>query len=251
MKKIQVLGYSRKFGYEKSRGEYIIFFDDDDYYTNEDFFKKAINIFNEYKSQDKKLAFVCGNVVAKEIDGTITKTKYKLDFIGEVDNAEFLRNMQLKYRKPLSTFPTIFSRESLENSEFSRVDMVDDTCIYKRSLLFANIYFLEDVIGVYRKHIGGITKSLSVDFRIALLEESRKVMEEIRKRKLFEDEEVWLYDHIIMTAKYYLIHCNITKEGFYELLKYCVSVFSDEELKVKIENEIIEIYNSKYGVENL
>ena len=43
-------GFCRKFGYNKSVGNYIIFMDDDDYYTNFDFFKHAIDIFQKYEN---------------------------------------------------------------------------------------------------------------------------------------------------------------------------------------------------------
>ena len=38
-------GVSRKIGYDKSKGNYVIFMDDDDYYTNYDFFEEAIKVF--------------------------------------------------------------------------------------------------------------------------------------------------------------------------------------------------------------
>ena len=54
--------YSRMIGFRNSRGKYVTFLDDDDYYTDYDFFSKAVKIFEDHESEKPDLTMVCANV---------------------------------------------------------------------------------------------------------------------------------------------------------------------------------------------
>ena len=55
------LEYNRNFGLRNARGKYITFLDDDDYYTDYDFFAKAIEIFREHEADEVPLVMVYAN----------------------------------------------------------------------------------------------------------------------------------------------------------------------------------------------
>ena len=82
-------GISRKNGYLKSNGKFLIFMDDDDYLTDIDFYKKSMDIFES----TKELSFVSANTYIKyENTGEIEKTP--LNVKGLVDNKEYLKGFQ-------------------------------------------------------------------------------------------------------------------------------------------------------------
>ena len=81
-------GVTRKNGYLKSNGEYLIFMDDDDYYTDNEFFAKAMRIFEE---SDEPLSFVSSNSSIKyEVDQSYENKP--LNVSKKVDNIEYLSN---------------------------------------------------------------------------------------------------------------------------------------------------------------
>lgn len=192
-------GYNRNLGYLKSKGEYIIFMDDDDYYTDNLFFQKAIDKFSE----SPELACVSGNAV---IENVVSHTYLDTDigFVGRKYGIDYLLELNHKYRKPMSTFSTVFSKKVLDNADLSNMKMVNDIAIYMRALLYGDVYVLESKIGVYRVHNTNISNSITRDFLIENLKERLwvyKILENmINKKKASQ----WLSHQIIFCYSYYI-----------------------------------------------
>lgn len=209
-------GFSRKVGYNKSNGSYLIFLDDDDYYTNFDFFNHAIDILDKYEN--------VGFVSSSSTIEYVKENKFEnsiMNIEGLVDKAEYLSKFQQEYMKSNSTFTTIFRKSALENANLNTVDMVNDSTIYLRALLAGDAYILDEISGVYRIHSKNITFSLKVDFLIENLAEKRKIYDEIKERLLLNNADEWLKKQILLTTKYYVENNNCEESEFNKLINWC------------------------------
>lgn len=103
--------FNRNFGLKQSRGKYITFIDDDDYYTDAEFFSKALKVF----ADNEGLAIVCadGNMLETET-GVITP--HSPGKSGRVNGVEYILKQEGEYRKPLSLFPAVFDGEIMRRS---------------------------------------------------------------------------------------------------------------------------------------
>ena len=213
-------GYNRNFGYCKSDGQYIIFLDDDDYYTDSDFFNKAIDVF-KYKNPDHNLSFVAANASNYYIEtGTVEKTYIGIK--GRVTGLDFLMGLEVIYQKPLSTFSTIFSRKILEKADFLNMEMVNDYAIYIRALLYGDAYILPDYIGMYRKHSGNISLNIKRDFLMQNFEE-RKWAKERLYNKLTENKiKKWWTVQMMLLYKYYLTKTKPSTEDLLFVVKWII-----------------------------
>lgn len=193
--------FSRKFGYGKSKGDYIIFCDDDDYYIDDAFFNKAIKKFEEMK--DKNIAFIGANSLVKyENENSITFKPLNVEGLSSANS--YLKKFQFEYYKPNSTFAAIFNRRLLEENNIIDLEEVNDSSIYMRSLFKGQIYMLTDIIGVYRVHSKNITFNISADFIIKNLVEKKNVYNIINELNLFNDSKYWLYKQVELTSTYFL-----------------------------------------------
>jgi Glycosyltransferases involved in cell wall biogenesis len=206
-------GYNRKFGYLKSKGEYIIFCDDDDYYIDELFFLKAIKKFQEYNNE---LAFVSSSAFTNyEKENKLTLDD--LDCLEKINNNEYLENFQIKHEKPKSTFTTVFNKIILEKAKLSDMKMVNDSSIYMRALTACKFsYIMSDIIGIYRIHSTNITFTLSAEFLIENLEEKKNIYDLIIKKELFKEVDLWLFLQAKLTIFYFI---SGVKPKFNELIK--------------------------------
>ena len=216
-------GFSRKFGYNESKGSYIIFMDDDDYYTNFDFFGQAIKVFDEMES--------VGIVSSSSTIEYVKENKFEdsiMNINGFIDKAEYLSEFQLKYMKSNSTFTTIFRKSTLDKANFSDVEMVNDSSIYLRALLAGDAYILDEKSGVYRVHSKNITFSLKIGFIIDNLIEKRKVYDEIIKRKLLPNPSEWLKKQVLLTTVYFVQNNDVDNEDFEKLVNWCKDNCADK-----------------------
>lgn len=195
-------GYSRLLGLKKSVGEYVVFMDDDDYYTDPFFYKKAISIFE--KDQEKKLAFVSGNVQTLFLE-TGKKTFNKLNVEGHIDGLEYLLYFSGKYNKPKSTFSSVFSKKKLEDAGMYHMQMVNDSSIYMRALLGGSAYIMEDIIGVYVVHAQNISNHISDYFLIQNLEEKAAVKECLKEQLDKKQIRSWWANQVGGTVQYYVV----------------------------------------------
>ena len=91
-------GVSRKNGYDKSKGNYIIFMDDDDYYTNDDFIERAIEIL---KLKENISIVSSSSMIEYVNEGRMIESIMNIE--GEISNVEYLSSFQQKYMKSNST----------------------------------------------------------------------------------------------------------------------------------------------------
>ena len=164
-------GRSRNVGYRVSKGKYLVFLDDDDYYTDRDFFTKAIAIHQQFE-----LAFVTANAsVLFSKTGKLVEDKINIE--QKIAGFDYLTGFQTNYKKPLSTFTSVFNRESLDKADFTNMVMMNDSAIYLRALLYGDAFVLADSVGVYRIHDSNITNNMKVDFIIDNLREKMNIFE--------------------------------------------------------------------------
>lgn len=225
-------GFSRKFGYQKSKGEYLVFMDDDDYYTNYKFFEEAIKILKKLED----ISFISSSSIIEYVNEN-QKEESIMNIKGEIKNSEYISSFQQKYMKSNSTFTTIFKKKKLEEANFKDVEMVNDSSIYLRALLSGNAYIMDDCIsGIYRVHSRNISFNLGVDFIIENLIEKKKIYEEIKIRKLLQDPEEWLKNQILLTTSYFVKNNKIKEEDFKKLTDWCRQNEGD-----KVSNILIEL----------
>lgn len=216
-------GFSRKNGYKKAKGNYIIFMDDDDYYTNYNFFEDAINILQERQN----ISFISSSSIIEYITEN-KKEESRMNIKGEINNLEYLYSFQQKYMKSNSTFTTIFRNKSLIDANFCDVEMVNDSTIYLRALLSGNAYILDTISGIYRVHSKNISFNLSAEFVIENLNEKKKIYEEIKARKLLKEPEEWLKNQTLLTTTYFIQNNKIKEKEFNKLEKWCEDNISHE-----------------------
>ena len=224
-------GFSRKSGYQKMNGEYVIFMDDDDYYTNNSFFENAIKILKEKED----ISFISSNSIIEYINEN-KQEKSIMNISGEINNSDYLKHFQTEYMKSNSTFTSIFRKKSLEDANFKDVEMVNDSTIYLRALLAGNAYILDCISGIYRVHSKNISFNLKVDFIIENLIEKKKVYEEIKIRGLLKEPEEWLEKQILLTTSYFVENNNIKDTDFKKLIDWC-----NENANSQVSKKLIEL----------
>ena len=209
-------GFSRKNGYKKSNGDYVVFMDDDDYYTNFDFFEQAVNILNKMENVSMvSSSSVVEYVKENKFEDSIMNIK------GLIEKSEYLSEFQLKYMKSNSTFTTVFRKSALNQAKFCDVEMVNDSSIYLRALIAGDAYILDAISGIYRVHSKNITFSLDVKFIIDNLAEKKKVYEEIKDRALLSNPEEWLKKQVLLTSSYFVKNNNVNDDDFETLVNWC------------------------------
>lgn len=84
-------GFSRRVGYEMSKGDFVVFMDDDDYYTNFNFFADAIKKLHE----NENISFVSSSSIIEYVSEN-KKIESIMNIKGEINNSEYLSSFQRK-----------------------------------------------------------------------------------------------------------------------------------------------------------
>ena len=138
--------YNYSLGLSKAMGKYVVFHDDDDYYTDYEFFRKALNIFTEHENDTPPLVCVCSNVLTR-VTSTNESERTYIGKPGRVKGIYFIVDRK-KYRKPASVFPTVFRAETLRQAGLGS-GFMDDSETYWFAMLYGDAWFIADIIGVY------------------------------------------------------------------------------------------------------
>ncbi len=203
-------GGNRQKAYLISTGEYVIFADDDDYYFEPEFFTKAIALFYDHDN----LSMVCANsIFFDEVDKRFDFQP--LTFCGTMECSKFLFGFNSKYRKPNSTFPTVFKKSVLDKADFANMKMMNDASIYMRAACFGDVCMMKDWVGVYWFHETNISKKLPFDFIIENLDEKNNIYAIVCKQFGLKNEE-WLLSQQMHTIAYYI---NSERLGFFKMRK--------------------------------
>ena len=215
-------GYSRKIGFSHCHGDYVVFLDDDDYYTDNSFFSKAISIFSE-----DDYVFVSANALIIDMN-TATETNSDLNVYGKMDSREYLRGFPFQYKKPHSTFTTIFLKKNLDDAGLLEMDMVNDMAIYMRSMIKGNVFFMSDTIGVYRQHPANISKRINGPFIIANLKEKLAIYRRITDNQWFDSANQWWMEQIKITTSYYVYGSRPHFEDYLKVRNWCIKNTTDK-----------------------
>ena len=194
-------GQKHQLGYKLAKGEYVSFPDDDDYLVDDHFFYKAVNKLEEIKS----LSFVSGNGYIRYEDEKgqeIKLEKEKLNVSGFYEGIDFLENLGGKYDKPLSTFPTVFRKKSLDNQNFLNQIEMSDLSIYFLALLGGDAYIMDDYVGVYRVHGQSLTtKKSSPIWILNVLRQKEYIYKKIKN--VIKEPDIWWLKHYFITYRFY------------------------------------------------
>lgn len=207
---------SRKTGFETASGEYVIFCDDDDFYTDFYFWKKAVDILNRNKS----LSFVSANANFY-YNNSKSITKSNIGLSGKMNGIDYLLGFQTSYKKPLSTFTTVFRKSALDDIN----TVYNDSLIYMKALLFGDAYFLEDCIGNYTIHENNISRNIKSDFIEEMINGKYDIFLLLQKRVSNKTIAYkWWINQLIVTLDYYY-SSNINVSTFYKFTKKIIKKY--------------------------
>ena len=238
-------GYSRHRGLEQSKGDYIVFLDDDDYYTDPLFLSKAVNILEGIPD----CIFVAANAMVSYEYKNICAAE-PLNISGQMTAVEYLKGFPFDFKKPHSTFTTVFRKETLLSSGVADMRMLNDMPLYMRSLTAeGSVFFMDDTIGVYRIHNANISKSMTWNFIQSNLEEKFHVKKIIEQKNLFSDIERWWIKQIEITMSYLVYGSYPSMQEWKKARKWCldhsISKQEIDALFIKYKNYLIDYKTCK------
>ena len=191
-------GGSRRRGFLESKGEYVAFVDDDDYFTDDNFYQEALNLFDKYPD----LSVVAANSVNRYEDSGDFKSQ-EINVDGYMEGLKYLSGFQFKWYKPNPSF-AVFRKAKLIDSGIMNMHMVNDGPLYMRALLAGDIYIKKDSVGVYRIHSTNISKSISADFIIENFEEKDYIYSRLKSLNVDFNLSEWWYRTVRLTFDYFM-----------------------------------------------
>lgn len=227
-------GGNRQKAYLMMSGEYVIFADDDDYYFEPEFFKKALAVFMEREN----LSMVCANSIFFD-DVNKSFAFYALSFCGEMDREKFFFGFNTKYRKPNSTFPSVFKKSVLDRADFANMKMMNDASIYMRAACFGNVCMLRDWVGVYWQHGTNISKKLPFDFIMENLDEKNNIYA-LAKAQFAVNNPEWLLAQQMYTLNYFYKSKKLSFFKYRKLKKWIKA--NGGEIKEKLMKSVEKLH---------
>ena len=168
-------------GLKEAKGKYLVIIAQDDYYTDYEFFNKALKVFEEHDSETEPLSFVSANAIFYNcMKGT--KKPSNIGGPGRVKGIDHITKKE--YGKALSTFPTLFKTEVLRKAGLEDM-MIFDTTTYYLAALLGDAWYIPDVIGVYRYHEDSISLGYKKKKHPALDARHYITVDEGVKRRIF------------------------------------------------------------------
>lgn len=149
-------------------GEYVLVLNHDDYLIHDNYISMAVDILDS----NPKLSFVWANSkVMNQDTGEVISTSHKIEkVINGVDY--FINYATTSYPQINSVLTTIFRRKNAlcmnclnENSK-SR-----DLFLHLKLMLTGDVYFINDHVGVYRKHRENISNKMPLEYDYPTIKE--------------------------------------------------------------------------------
>ena len=78
-----------------------------------------------------------------------------------MEREDFLINLLKIYKKPTSTFPTVFVTKYLKPTTLG---MIGDSNIYLNLLVYGDAYIFDEIVGVYRFNSNSMSKNLPFEY---------------------------------------------------------------------------------------
>ena len=208
-------GKARQKGYRASKGDYVTFLDDDDLYIEPSFFETAVKRHEFHKT----CAFVCGNTFYF-YQNTASLKKHNLKHRGFIKGEDYFNGFSISYKKPLSSFPSIFKRSVLDEADFTNMEMMNDASIYLRAVCLGDVFIMDDYIGAYRVHGSNISKGIDLDFLIGNIDEKYNIYLFSKQFKRNAGDE-WLRKQVGISVRYYLAGNDKNKKSSRTLIDWC------------------------------
>ena len=234
---------NRMNGLRQARGKYIVFIDDDDYYTDMDFFSKAVKIFED--NPDKDLAFVAANEYSQDLNTGETNID-KLGVTGYISGIDCILNPNKKHLKPASTFYSVRSAEKLKQAGLCEKVIFDATSpLY--AALYGNAYFLPDVVGVYVAHKNSITLGYSHAQRyykkrifncIAWLKQYKEIRDILYTKTDKKSADKWYTSEAANIVGY----SSVSQPGFAINLKLAWIILKESDFMPALFPKIIKVF---------
>lgn len=215
-------GFSRRFGLSKCHGKYVVFLDDDDFYTDYSFFSHAISCF----SSEKSCVLVAAS--AKSMNQETMKCENRiLNVNGKMNAVDYLCGFASEYDVPL-TFSTIFSYKHLVDCGVLNMEMVNHMPMIMRCLQLGEVFFLKEVVGIYRMHSSNISSCISSSFLIDNLKEKLEIYSMIKDKQLFLYYDQWWLEQVKTTVSYYVYGSHPAMADYRKVRKWCMENSSDK-----------------------
>ena len=211
-------GYSRRKGFEHSRGEYVVFLDDDDYYTDASFFSRCVERLKE--REDATLVIADARILDV---ATGTYRNHEREQYGWMQCKDYLQEYNISQPAAMSTFTAMFSKRMLLKNGIQDMQMVNDMALYMQSLTSGYVYFMKALVGVYRIHAVNISKCITGDFVISNLKEKLRVYTLVAEKNLFADYDQWWLRQVFVTVSYYVYGSHPTLSDFNKVRKWCIA----------------------------
>jgi len=187
------------------RGNYIALCEGDDYWTDPHKLQKQVDFL-----EDNPDFAICFHNMQIIYEG-----KPHLNRISNTRQKEITTINNLAYGNYIYTASCIFRNNLHEIPDWFHQCPVGDYPLHLLNAQYGRIKFIDEIMGVYRVHQGGIWENKSYSYR---LEESIKMLEIIRTKfdkKINKTLNSNLYNYSYKLAIYHLMEGNIAKYKFY------------------------------------
>ena len=223
-------------GFRQARGKYITFLDDDDYYTDYEFFEKAVKILEEHETDEVPIVMVCAN--AKLVDTQTGKADlWDIGAPGRVKGLDYV--LGRGHRKPPSIFPAVFRADVLRQAGLEN-KIIFDTMTYIEAALDDDAWFMPSIIGVYRVQPYSTERGYKTTTPEQEMRHYRLFGENIRRWKhaaeiIQSRTDKHTAEKLYISTMLGLIgYCTIARPGIKDELKTCMYVLKDSGFMPKL-----------------
>ena len=219
-------GINRKNAMSKAEGEYVIFLDDDDAFIDDIYFENALSLFEKYDD----LSMVSASHIVYDILND-NKTEKKFYYKERVDHKEFFLHFGLlDYVKPIISV-TIIKKEALIKAHYEEMEILNDTTIFLRALLYGPMGFINKPSAEYLVHGENISFHCDTDFILQNLEEKYKIYQLASSYFDFTEEQLsqWLLEQADITIIYFIKGSHPNFFQFRKILKWTKKRLNNKE----------------------